>query len=91
MENIHDPKNIIGMGEILADDEDIDIEELEKSITAGISYKAKDDNIVDIAKNYNKELDQLSTQFKLNDIGNYNTGSMSNPVNNNYLVQEMVY
>lgn len=84
MENIHDPKNIIGMGEILADDEDIDIEELEKSITAGISYKAKDDNIVDIAKNYNKELDQLSTQFKLNDIGNYNTGSMSNPVNNNY-------
>lgn len=69
MENIHDPKNIIGMGEILADDEDIDIEELEKSITAGISYKAKDDNIVDIAKNYNKELDQLSTQFKLNDMG----------------------
>ena len=66
MENLNEPRNIIGMGEILLDDEDVDIDELEKSIINGISIKKASDKSVDIAKEYDQELEQLSRQFNLN-------------------------
>lgn len=70
MENSNDPRNIIGMADILADDdEDLDIADLEKSIINGISIGKKDDKPIDIAKEYDKELEQLSRQFN---IGNFN-------------------
>ena len=68
MDYIDDPKNITGMAEILADDEeDIDIEKIEQSITNGINFTKKEDHI-DLSEEYDKELDQLSRQFK---IGEY--------------------
>jgi hypothetical protein len=87
MENPNDPRNIIGMANILADDEeDIDdIKELEKSIINGVSFKKKDDRNVDIAKEYDQELRQLSAQFNidagkssnLDDDDDYNFNKLS--------------
>ena len=70
MENPNDPHNIIGMADILADDEeDLDIDDIEKSIISGITLK-KDDKPVDIAKEYDAELEQLGKQFN---IGSFNS------------------
>jgi hypothetical protein len=66
MENINDPKNIMGMADIYADDtEDINIEELERSISTGTSYKKKDET-VDFAANYDDEIERLTKQFNSN-------------------------
>ncbi len=66
MSDLNNPKNIIGMGDILADDdEDIDIDEIEKSITSGISIKKKDEKNVDMAKEYSKEIEELSRRFRV--------------------------
>ena len=66
MENINDPKNIMGMADIYADDtEDINIEELERSIATGTSYKKKDET-VDFAANYDDEIERLTKQFNSN-------------------------
>jgi len=68
MNNLNEPRNIIGMAEILADeDEDINIDEIEQSITNCISFTKKEDSI-DLSEEYDKELEQLSRQFK---IGEY--------------------
>jgi hypothetical protein len=70
MNNYNNPKNVIGMGELLADDDDgdIDIDEIEKSITTGISIKSKHDKPVDIAKEYGKEIEDLSRRFNIKGI-----------------------
>lgn len=72
MENINDPKNIIGMGDILADDdEDINIEKIEESITKGIDFMKKEDTLVDLSKEYNDELERLTRQYDIKtDQGN---------------------
>jgi hypothetical protein len=66
MSDLNNPKNIIGMGDILADDdEDIDIDEIERSITSGVSIKKKEEKTVDMAKEYSKEIEDLSRRFKV--------------------------
>jgi len=75
MENLNDPRNIIGMSDILADDDDdeLDIDEIEKSIVNGVSYTKKETKQVDLAKEYDKELDQLTRQFGI-DSGSSGSG-----------------
>jgi len=64
--NINDPKNIIGMGDILADDKnEIDIDELEKSIING-DYSSKKNDKFEYDKNFEKELQSINTQFDFN-------------------------
>lgn len=64
MTNFNNPKNVIGMAELLADDdEDVDIDDIEKSITTGITAKRKEPQPVDIAKEYSKEIDDLGRRF----------------------------
>ena len=63
MSNLDNPRNIIGMGDLLADDgEDLDIDDLEKSITTGVSHNKKTSTI-DLAKEYGKEIDDLGRKF----------------------------
>ena len=82
MENLNDPRNIIGMASIYADDdEDIDIEELEKSIIDGISIRKKEEKPIDIAKEYDRELEELSKKFNINSFSN-NSSSDDNPLDN---------
>ena len=64
MSNLNNPKNVIGMAELLADDdEEIDIDDIEKSITTGITAKRKEVQPIDIAKEYSKEIDDLGRRF----------------------------
>lgn len=63
MNNIHDPKNVKGMADLLADDdEDIDIDEIEQSIIKGVSITKKDKQ-VDLAKEYGREIEDLGRKF----------------------------
>lgn len=64
MSALDNPKNIIGIGNILIDDNELNIEELEKSILTGSQFVKKDN--VDLAKEYTKEIDDLSKKFGLN-------------------------
>jgi phosphate uptake regulator len=64
MSNLNNPKNVIGMAELFADDdEDVNIDDIEKSITTGITSKRKEPQPVDIAKEYSKEIDDLGRRF----------------------------
>lgn len=64
MSNINNPKNVIGMAELLTDDdENLNIDEIEKSITTGITAKRRDTQPVDIAKEYSKEIEDLGKRF----------------------------
>ena len=67
MGDINNPKNIIGMGNILLDDgDDINIDEIENSIMNGSAVlKKREDNNVDLAKEYSKEIEELSRKFNL--------------------------
>lgn len=63
MNNLHNPKNMTGMGNILADpDEDFDIDAIERAITQGTSLNATDEH-EDIGKNFNAELQNLSKRY----------------------------
>ena len=77
MSDINNPKNAIGIGDILVDDdENIDIDEIEKSITSGIIGKKKEDKNIDLAKDYSREVEDLMRRFKVDDdfeIQNNNT------------------
>jgi hypothetical protein len=58
MSGFHDSHNIIGMANILADDdEDLDLEKLEQSIITGVSFNKKKstESVRDIAKEYSQE------------------------------------
>jgi hypothetical protein len=68
MSSFNNPKNVIGMGGILADDDehdDIDIDEIERSITSGITIKKKDEKNVDLAKDFGKEIEDLGRRFNV--------------------------
>lgn len=74
MENINDPRNVIGMAEILAnDDEDLDFEDLEKSIIDGVDFKKKEIPTHDnLQAEYEKEANTLLKQFNMNgDLDTY--------------------
>lgn len=63
MSNLDNPRNVLGMGDLLADDdEDLDIEDLEKSIITGVS-QVKKGPTVDLAKEYGKEIEDLGRKF----------------------------
>lgn len=66
MSSFDNPKNVVGMGDILADVEDaiMDINELEKSVVTGIQFKPKEQT-VDLAKEYSKEIEELGRKFNL--------------------------
>ena len=65
MSNINNTKNVVGMGDLLADaDENLDIDDLEKSIISGTSHMKKSSNI-DLAKEYSKEIDDLGKKFNI--------------------------
>jgi hypothetical protein len=77
--NINNPKNVKGMGGILTDDdEDIDIDDIEKSVINGIVIKKKDDKPVDLAKEYSKEIEDLGKKFN---IGGGKPSSISATIN----------
>jgi hypothetical protein len=66
MSGFHDSHNIIGMANILADDdEDLDLEKLEQSIITGVSFNKKKstESVRDIAKEYSQDLDDLGRAF----------------------------
>jgi hypothetical protein len=71
MNNINNSKNVMGMAGILIDDDedDIDINDLEKSVINGMPSKRKEDSI-DLAKEYSKEIDLLSKRFNLGSSSN---------------------
>jgi hypothetical protein len=79
MENINDPRSIIGMAEILAnDDEDLDFEDLEKSIINGMEFKKKDMPTHDkLEQEYEQEADSLFKQFNLSNDDVYDTDKTS--------------
>jgi hypothetical protein len=90
MENINDPKNIMGMADIFVDDtEDINIEELERSIATGTSYKKKDD-VVDFAADYDADIERLTKQFSSNSYNDksYNDKSYNDKTNTNNIFGE---
>jgi hypothetical protein len=61
--NLDNPKNVIGMADLLADDgEDIDIAEIEQSIIKGVSIPKKEKS-VDLAKEYGQEIEDLGRKF----------------------------
>ena len=65
MTSFNNPKNVVGMGDILADDdEDIDIDEIEKSVVTGVQTKPKEKS-VDLAKEYSRELEDLGKRFNI--------------------------
>jgi len=83
MDNFNEPKNIMGMADILVDDdEDLDIEDIERSITRGISISKKEEPI-DLAEEYDAELKQLSKQFNIDTYGK--EPSMDNGDENNLI------
>lgn len=62
--NLNDPRNITGMADILADDdEDLDIAEIEKSIIGDDNFNKSTEEDIDYAEEYNQELQNLSRQF----------------------------
>jgi hypothetical protein len=65
--SIHNPKNVVGMAELLADDDDgdIDIDAIERSITSGVTTQIKEERPVDMAKEYSKEIEDLGRKFNL--------------------------
>jgi hypothetical protein len=84
MNTLNNPSNVKGMAEIYADDdEDLDIDSLEKSIITGVAPQKKA-NDIDLAGEYSKELEGLSKKFGINtkaapsagfDFSSYNAGS----------------
>lgn len=63
MNNIDNPKNAIGILKILEDDdEDLNIDDLERTIVTGIPSSKKDTNI-DILQDYEKEINDLTNRF----------------------------
>jgi hypothetical protein len=71
MNDYNDPHNIMGMASILADDEEgIDIDKIEKSITQGINFNKTVETPIDLAKEFGRDVEQLSRQFGVTDTGN---------------------
>lgn len=68
MSNLDNPRNVVGMGGLLADDnEDLNIDDLEQSIMTGISQPKKNPT-VDLAKEYGKEIEDLGRKFGVKNI-----------------------
>lgn len=79
--SFHNPINIVGMANILADDnDDINIDEIEKSIVTGIMPQKRSTD-VSIEQEYNKEIADLNRKFELglpSDVKKNNIFGMDN-------------
>ena len=68
--NLNEPKNIAGISSLINDDEissNIDLSELEKEIANGISMEYdNNDNEINIANEYQKEMERLTRSYELN-------------------------
>ncbi len=74
----NDPRNIIGMAEILVnDDEEIDIEQIEKSIINGVSAP-KETNVRDIVKEFDKEIESIGKQYGIDSSNEYSSNIKDN-------------
>lgn len=64
MSDYNDVNNIIGMTDILIDDdEDIDIDSIEKSITQGIQMSKNEKDPIDFANEFSRDVELLNKQF----------------------------
>lgn len=64
MSGLDDPRNIMGMAKIYAnDDVDLDIDNLEKSILEGKNFQQPKDVKIDIAKDFNNEIESFARHF----------------------------
>jgi hypothetical protein len=87
MDSINDPRNIIGMASIIGDpDDEFDPDEIEKSIIQGTSMFKKQENI-DLAKEYDKELNELSRHYKISNMNK--PSSFNNPSSMDDLVIDL--
>ena len=72
MSNLDNPKNVVGMGDLLLDDDedldDLNIDDLEKSIISGTSHTKKS-KPVDLAREYGKEIEDLGRRFGVKNNG----------------------
>jgi len=68
MLSINNPKNVTGMAGLLSDDNEeemIDLDEIEASITQGFGIKKKETTNIDYAKEYSKDLEDIGRKFNL--------------------------
>jgi len=80
--NLNDPKNIAGISNLLRDvdiDSNIDLEELEKEIVQGAQISNNDE--INIADQFKKEMDKLSRDFDIENINKDNNDLRVNTYN----------
>ena len=82
MEDYNDPNNIIGITDLLVDDgEDINIDEIEKSLLNDIPDLTTKEDETDIVQEFNNELSNLSKQFESNTFDINTTDNTSTNIN----------
>ena len=74
MDSLNEPHNIIGMADLLLEEnEDMDLEDLENSIMKGIEIKKKSKE-TDYSEEFNKEIDRVTKEFDIeNNYSDINT------------------
>jgi len=76
MDSLNEPHNIVGMADLLLEDnEDMDLEELENSIMKGVEIKKKQKE-TDYSEEFNKEIDRVTKEFDIEN--NFTSGFASN-------------
>jgi biopolymer transport protein ExbD len=73
MLSINNPKNVTGMAGLLSDDNEeemIDLDEIEASITQGFGMKKREQPNIDYAKEYTKDLEDIGKKFNLPSASN---------------------
>lgn len=92
MSNLDNPKNITGIADLLADeDEDIDIKDIEASIISGLP-SVKKEKTLDYGKQFGKELEDLGRKFNLNTPRVFNTqiGDEDNDASDNRGIDDLL-
>jgi hypothetical protein len=81
MDSLNEPHNIVGMADLLLEDnEDMDLEELENSIMKGVEIKKKQKE-TDYSEEFNKEIDRVTKEFDIEN--NFTDGFASNKFTTN--------
>jgi hypothetical protein len=88
--NLHDPKNIAGLSNLIEDDDlesTMDLAELEREIAKGATVDVNFDKVVDVAGEYKKEMERLSRNFDMSSPeeisydNNYQTSPVASIIN----------
>ena len=78
MDNLNEPHNIIGMADLLLEEnEDMNLEELENSIMKGVEIKKKNKE-TDYSEEFNKEIDRVTKEFDIEN--NYDKSNKKNKI-----------